>query len=116
MNSRRPQEWYEFGSFRLDPSEHVLLSNGQVVPLEPKVFDLLKVLVLNGGRLLQKDELLQEVWPDTFVEEGNLNRNIQFSERLWVRTLLETPISRLFPNGATDSSPVSRRQPATALG
>ena len=76
MNSRRPQEWYEFGSFRLDPSEHVLLSNGQVVPLEPKVFDLLKVLVLNGGRLLQKDELLQEVWPDTFVEEGNLNRNI----------------------------------------
>jgi hypothetical protein len=54
------------------------------------VFDLLKVLVLNGGRLLQKDELLQEVWPDTFVEEGNLNRTSQFSERLWVRTLLET--------------------------
>ncbi len=40
------------------------------------MFDLLKVLVQNNGRLLQKDELLKEVWPDSFVEEGNLNRNI----------------------------------------
>ena len=75
MNSQ-PQQRYEFGPFRLDISEHSLLRDGQVVPLEPKVFDLLKVLVQNDGRLLQKDELLKEVWPDSFVEEGNLNRNI----------------------------------------
>jgi len=58
------------------PVEHSLLRDGQVVPLEPKVFSLLLVLVENNGRLLQKDELLKDVWPDTFVEEGNLNRNI----------------------------------------
>jgi TolB-like protein/DNA-binding winged helix-turn-helix (wHTH) protein/Tfp pilus assembly protein PilF len=75
MNSR-PQRWYEFGPFRLDTSEHSLLHDGQVVPLEPKVFNLLKVLVQNSGRLVEKDELLKEVWPDSFVEEGNLNRNI----------------------------------------
>ena len=75
MNSQ-PHRWYEFGSFRLDTSEHALLRDGQVVPLEPKVFNLLKVLVQNNGRLLQKEELLKEIWPDSFVEEGNLNRNI----------------------------------------
>src|SRR5688572_8383170 len=75
MNSR-PQQRYEFGPFRLDTSEHSLLRDGQVVPLEPRVFDLLRVLVQNDGRLLQKEELLKEVWPETFVEEGNLNRNI----------------------------------------
>jgi len=75
MNSRRQQR-YEFGPFRLDTSEHSLLRDGQVVPLEPKVFNLLRVLVQNDGRLLQKEELIKEVWPDSFVEEGNLNRNI----------------------------------------
>ena len=75
MNSRLEQQ-YEFGPFRLDTSEHCLRRNGQVVPLEPKVFNLLKVLVENDGRLVQKDELIKEVWPDSFVEEGNLNRNI----------------------------------------
>src|SRR6188508_3115442 len=75
MNSRLQQQ-YEFGPFRLDTSEHCLRRNGQIVPLEPKVFNLLRVLVENDGRLLQKDELIKEVWPDSFVEEGNLNRNI----------------------------------------
>jgi TolB-like protein/DNA-binding winged helix-turn-helix (wHTH) protein len=75
MNSQ-PRQIYEFGPFRLDSSEHSLVRNGQAVPLEPKVFDLLRVLVESSGRLLQKEELLKEVWPDTFVEEGNLNRNI----------------------------------------
>ncbi|MCI0724709.1 MAG: transcriptional regulator, partial [Acidobacteria bacterium] len=72
----QPQQQYEFGPFRLDTSEHSLLRDGQVVPLEPKVFNLLRVLVENDGRLLQKEELLKVVWPDSFVEEGNLNRNI----------------------------------------
>ena len=75
MNSQ-PQQRYEFGPFRLDTSEHSLLRDGQVVPLEPKVFNLLRVLVQNDGRLLQKEELIKEIWPDSFVEEGNLNRNI----------------------------------------
>ena len=81
MNSR-PQQRYEFGPFQLDTSEHSLLRDGQVVPLEPKVFNLLRVLVQNDGRLLQKEELLKEVWPDSFVEEGNLNRNISILRKV----------------------------------
>jgi TolB-like protein/DNA-binding winged helix-turn-helix (wHTH) protein/Tfp pilus assembly protein PilF len=67
---------YEFGPFRLEPAEHLLLRNGQAIPLAPKVFDTLLVLVQNNGHLVDKDELLRRVWPDTFVEEGNLTKNI----------------------------------------
>jgi DNA-binding winged helix-turn-helix (wHTH) protein len=59
------------------------------VPLEPKVFNLLRVLVENDGRLLQKDELIKEVWPDSFVEEGNLNRNIAILRKALVMNLPE---------------------------
>src|SRR5262249_8002301 len=75
MNNR-PQRGYEFGPFRLNTAEHSLLREGQPVPLAPKVFDLLAVLVRNSGHLVEKEELLREVWPESFVEEGNLNRNV----------------------------------------
>ncbi len=77
-----PQEGYEFGPFRLDTAEHRLLHDGQPVPLTPKVFDLLEVLVRNSGRLVDKDDLLKEVWPDSFVEEGNLNRNVSILRKV----------------------------------
>src|SRR6266536_4819535 len=67
---------YEFGRFRLDPAEHSLLRDGQPVALRPKVFDILLVLVENSGHLVEKEELLEKVWPGQFVEEGNLNKNI----------------------------------------
>jgi TolB-like protein/DNA-binding winged helix-turn-helix (wHTH) protein/tetratricopeptide (TPR) repeat protein len=67
---------YEFGQFRLSPAEHLLLRDEQPVPLPPKVFDTLVALVESGGRLIEKDELLQKIWADTFVEEGTLARNI----------------------------------------
>jgi len=67
---------YEFGPFRLDAAEHLLLRDGEAVPLTPKAFDLLLALVERHGRLLEKDELLKLVWPDTFVEEANLASNI----------------------------------------
>ena len=67
---------YEFGPFRLDVSEHVLLRQGHPVPLTPKVFEVLRVLVQNSGRLVEKEELLKEIWPDSFVEEANLNRSV----------------------------------------
>src|SRR5262245_33822620 len=63
---------YEFGHFRLDFAERLLLRNGETIPLQPKAFDLLLVLVQNRGRLLGKEELLKVVWPDTIVEEVNL--------------------------------------------
>ena len=67
---------YEFGPFRLDAAEHLLLRDGEAVPLTPKAFDLLLALVERHGHLLEKDELLKKVWPDTFVEESNLTSNI----------------------------------------
>ncbi len=67
---------YEFGPFRLDAGEHLLLRDGEAVPLTPKAFDLLLALVVHHGHLLEKDELLKKVWPDTFVEEANLASNI----------------------------------------
>jgi TolB-like protein/Tfp pilus assembly protein PilF len=65
---------YEFGPFRLDPSQKLLLREGSAVPLMPKVFDLLCLLVEQNGQLIDRQSLLQRLWPDTFVEEGNLSK------------------------------------------
>ena len=67
---------YEFGAFQLDAHERVLWRAGQPVQLTPKVFDTLLVLVENSGHIVAKDELMQRLWPDSFVEEGNLAFNI----------------------------------------
>jgi Tol biopolymer transport system component/DNA-binding winged helix-turn-helix (wHTH) protein len=67
---------YEFGPFHLDVEERLLLRDGRVVPLPPKVFDTLLALVANRGRILGKEELMQTLWPETFVEESNLTQNI----------------------------------------
>lgn len=67
---------YEFGTFRLDTEERLLLSNGKPVPLTPKAFDTLVVLVQKSGHVVGKDELMREVWADSFVEESNLTQNI----------------------------------------
>jgi len=67
---------YEFGPFRLDPFEHRLQRGDEVVPLAPKAFDTLLVLVRNSGHLIEKDELIRRLWPDSFVDEGGLTNNI----------------------------------------
>src|SRR5947209_5026838 len=67
---------YKFGSFRLDTAERVLLRAGKPVPLAHKAYEILCVLVTHAGRVVTKDELMQAVWPDTFVEEANLAQNI----------------------------------------
>src|SRR5438270_9332949 len=74
--SRPDKHLYEFGPFRLDMAERLLLREGQPVSLSPKVFDTLHALVRRGGHLVEKDELMREVWPDSFVEETNLTANI----------------------------------------
>ena len=58
------------------PSKCVLLRDGQPVPLTPKAFEILLALVRHPGRVLTKEELFQLVWPDAFVEENNLPRNV----------------------------------------
>jgi pimeloyl-ACP methyl ester carboxylesterase/DNA-binding winged helix-turn-helix (wHTH) protein len=67
---------YEFGPFQLDAAEHQLLRDGVEIPLPLKAFETLCVLVENAGRLLKKEELLHQLWPDTLVEENNLNKNV----------------------------------------
>lgn len=81
---------YEFGPFRIDPYKQVLLRNGELIALTPKAFQLLLVLVSRGNQVVSKDELMKAVWPDTFVEETNLTRNI-FTLR---KALGETELDR----------------------
>jgi DNA-binding winged helix-turn-helix (wHTH) protein/tetratricopeptide (TPR) repeat protein len=73
---------YEFGPFRLDPVERLLLRDQTPIPLTPKAFDTLLLLIENSGHLLKKDELLQRLWPGTFVEEVNLAQNISAIRRV----------------------------------
>ena len=66
----------EFGPFRFEPAERRLLRDGRDVPLPPKAVELLAVLLARSGRLVTRDTLLKEIWPDTFVEEANLTYTI----------------------------------------
>jgi len=74
--SGQTKHFYAFGPFRLDSENRVLVRDGTPVPLAPKVAETLLLLVESAGRLVDKDELIKRVWPDAFVEEGNLNKNI----------------------------------------
>jgi DNA-binding winged helix-turn-helix (wHTH) protein/TolB-like protein len=67
---------YEFGPFLLDPLAHQLLRNGEPILLPPKAFDTLLVLVRHQGTLLAKEDLLNAVWPDAYVEENNLTQYV----------------------------------------
>ncbi len=83
---------YEFGPFRLDTRDSILLRDGRRIPLKPKVYETLLVLIRNGGHVVEKEELMKEVWPDTFVEENNLTGNIfalrrAFGEHQFIETI-----------------------------
>jgi DNA-binding winged helix-turn-helix (wHTH) protein len=74
--NKQAQRFYEFGNYRIDVAQRQLQRNGQPIPLTLKAFDVLLVMVENSGQILEKDRLLEEVWPDSFVEESNLARNV----------------------------------------
>src|SRR6266478_2683363 len=67
---------YQFGRFSVDTADRVLRRDKEPVPLTPKAFDILLTLVENSGRIVEKDDLMKRVWPNTFVEEGNLTQNV----------------------------------------
>lgn len=71
-----PNHLYEFPPFRLDPRKRLLWREGQQIPIKPKVFETLLVLLENRERVLAKDELMRRLWPDVVVEEGNLNKHV----------------------------------------
>ncbi len=73
---------YVFGDFEIDPANRICLRGGEQVPMTGRVFDILLVFAENPGRLLKKDELIEEVWRGDFVEDGNLTRNISTLRRV----------------------------------
>lgn len=81
LMASQAKQLYEFEQFRLDPQERLLLRDGEPVPLTPKAFDTLLALVENSGRLLEKEELMRRLWPDSFVEEGSLAQNVSLLRR-----------------------------------
>ena len=76
MTSPQQRTIYEFGPFRVDAFERVLMREREIIPLNLKTFQLLLALVENPGKILTREALMQRVWPDTFVEEGNLTKGI----------------------------------------
>src|SRR5215471_887032 len=100
---------YEFGPFRLDPSEQILLRDGQVVALTPKAFQTLLVLVENGTRTVTKEELLERVWPDTFVGEITLAQNISTLRKALADDRIENKYIETVPRrGYRFVSPVTK--------
>jgi DNA-binding winged helix-turn-helix (wHTH) protein/tetratricopeptide (TPR) repeat protein len=73
---QRTKRVFEFGPFRVDADRELLLRGDETVPLTPKTFQILLVLVRHGKEVVTKDDLMKTVWPDTFVEEANLSRNV----------------------------------------
>ena len=74
--SQRIKHLYEFGPFRLDPEKPCLWRDGELVPLTPKAVQTLLVLVQQNGKLVEREALMSAIWPDSFVEDGNLNFNV----------------------------------------
>jgi len=80
--TKQANELYEFGPFRVDPKERLLLRDGEALAVTPKAFETLLVLIQNNGHLMLKDELMKSLWPDSFVEEVNLSQNISLLRRV----------------------------------
>lgn len=76
------KSFYDFGQFRLDMTERILLLEGKHIPLQPKTFETLLALVEQHGHIVEKEELMRLVWPDAFVEEVNLAKNISILRKL----------------------------------
>src|SRR4029453_5776555 len=80
------------GAFFPNNRKPKLLRDGKRIPLKPKVYETLIALITNSGRVLEKEELIKQVWPDTFVEENNLTGNIfalrrAFGEHDYIETI-----------------------------
>jgi TolB-like protein/DNA-binding winged helix-turn-helix (wHTH) protein/Tfp pilus assembly protein PilF len=76
------KHFYEFGPFRVDSAERVLLRDGRLVHLTGKAFDVLLALAERSGHIVERDELIEKVWPDCFVEEGNLTVTISMLRKV----------------------------------
>jgi len=80
---------YEFGPYRLDPVRNLLLLGESAIPLTPKAFDILLFLIENDGQVVSREQLIQRLWPDTFVEDSNLAKHISMVRRALGETVLD---------------------------
>ena len=130
-NSLTEKRVYEFGSFRLETMERVLERDGRALPVAPKALDVLIVLVENRGRIVEKEDLMKKVWPETFVEDNNLAFNISVLRKLFgesgaspqyietvprrgyrfIASVAEVPNGRPAPFEAAPAAPVSAPAP-----
>lgn len=103
---------YAFGSFRLDPADKVLYRDGVLVPLTPKAFDTLAVLVECHPRLVARDDLLARVWPGTFVEDNNLAQHVSLLRRVLADGAGDTPVIETVPRRGYRFRPRVEQVPA----
>lgn len=92
----------EFGDYQFDTNQGLLLRGGDIIPLAPKAFLTLRVLLESQGRVVEKEELLKKIWPDTFVEDGSLTQNISILRRHSAITRMERNSSRPYRSEAID--------------
>ncbi len=83
MKEQQTKEFYDFAAFRLDTENRLLWLAGKTVALTLKEYELLLVFVESGGNVLSKEDLLERIWKDAFVEESTLARNVS-----WLRKKL----------------------------
>src|SRR5580698_2606829 len=122
--NEKTRHFYSFGPFRLDPRECLLILDSKPVPLAPKAFEVLLVLVENAGHLVDKDDLMRRLWPGTFVEEANLAKQVSllrkiFSEAINGREYIETvpKCGYRFVAGVTEvEEPEAGSQPQAVTG
>src|SRR4051794_24740039 len=88
---------YWFGPYRIDTDERLLRRANELISLPPKVIDTLLVLVASAGRMVDKADLMKAVWPDSFVEEGALTRNISVLRKALGDTGEEAGYIETFP-------------------
>src|SRR5215469_15405155 len=88
---------YEFGPFRLEPEEHLLLREGKPSPLTPKAFELLVFLVSNPGRLVTKDQIMDALWPGSFVEDANITVLISSLRKVLGKSAIDEPYIQTVP-------------------
>lgn len=89
MASPAPKRVYQFGPFQLDMGQRLLTRNGETLPLTHKAFDTLAFLIQNSGRILQKEEMMNSIWSDSFVEEATLAQNIFTLRKVLGENLLQ---------------------------
>jgi pimeloyl-ACP methyl ester carboxylesterase/DNA-binding winged helix-turn-helix (wHTH) protein len=90
MTNQPTSRFYSFGAFRVDAQERLLFKGDREISLTPKVFDTLLALIENSSHVLTKKELMQKVWPDSFVEENNLAQNISLLRKALGETVIKT--------------------------